>query len=578
VDLVWPFALLAVVLLGLNVVPRMQARRRRAALQAGNAATFRVRLAGTATPYPQAPRRGVLRVNADELTWTARGHGPVLDLTASGLRPTGLREPRSGDGGGQNESVLTAADAVGIAVRLVGLDGTLQNLHEVLSTRAAPVHPGPPRVVHAGRTRGAGLLLPAGLLLLALAGGAFTTWTLATGARVTATVISEEDADAYCKVRWTDPRDGSEHINGIDCYDDVGEQVTLVALAEPLRGEVVASDDPWFWAAVSAVVAVIALGWGARRMRSGRREQAAPAVAGVPVERPAALDESQLSYPKVAATMRARAAAEGWRFASDSAQPGGGSWILASPHRAFVLAVALSLWPLVMATFFAALTGWTSLAGMWSSTGKTARATATITDPEPYEMLPFGPADLEVRFPAGDGVSETTLVSVLGLPEQVPETIEVEYSVANPDRARATEYDGAAVGSVLSAVILLAGLAWAGWRLWQVLAGRRDQRQALRQAKHSMRYVLVPTGDGSCLMLLYTDGLVARPAFAVELADDLCGRMQGEGAVEVHGRLEASQVVVAKVDERDVLTASPLLDVDASDCVHLINGTEPAVA
>jgi hypothetical protein len=48
--------------------------------------------------------------------------------------------------------------------------------------------------------------------------------------------------------------------------------------------------------------------------------------------------------------------------------------------------------------------------------------------------------------------------------------------------------------------------------------------------------------------------------------------------VEVYGRPEASQTVVAKVDERDVLTASPLLDVDASDCVHLINGTEPAVA
>jgi hypothetical protein len=517
----------------------------------------------------------VLRVSADRLMWSGRGGGPVLDLTASGLRPTGVREPRGGDGGGQNELVLTAADAGGTAVRLVGLAGTVQNLHEVLSTRPAPAKAGPPAVLKPGGQRRGLLLLPAGVLAVGIVGGAFTFWALTTGVPVTGTALTEDDADGYCDVRWTDPRDGRERVNGVDCYYDVGDDVDLIALADPLRGEVVVSDDPWRWAVISGGLAVGAVGWGTWRFRARRREETAPVAAGTAIAPPPPVNESQLDYTTAVETMRARAAADGWAFNADAGTAAGESWVLASPRRAFAAALAFSLWPLLVATFFAVLVGWTPLAGMWSSLGETARATATVTA-EPFEVFPFTPADLEVRFSLPDGSSQTTLVAVRGLPDVVPETLDVEYSVASPHRARALEHDGAPFGAALSGVVLAIGLGFAGWRLWNVLALRRAQGRALRQGKHLLRYVLTPTPDGTCLLLLYRDGLASSPAFAFELADDMLGRLPGAGTVEIHGLLVAGEVVVARTAGRQLVTASPLLDIDPDEAVHLINGTEPA--
>lgn len=214
---------------------------------------------------------------------------------------------------------------------------------------------------------------------------------------------------------------------------------------------------------------------------------------------------------------------------------------------------------------------------MWSSLGETARATATVTD-EPLETFPFAPEDLGVRFRLPDGSTQTTLVTVRGLPDPVPETLDVEYSVASPYRARVLDGDGAPFGAALAGAVLLLGLCFTGWRLRSLLAGRRAQRRALRHGKHQLRYVLVlvPAPDGTCLLLLYRDGLASSPAFALELSDDVLGRVPGAGAVELQGQLMAGEVVVARRAGQELLTASPLLDIDADEAVHLINGTAPA--
>ena len=574
-DFLWPLLLGAVAVLGLTVVPRAQARRRRAALTAGGAATFRVRLAGTTAPYPQSPRRGVMRITTEQLTWTARGGGSVLDLTAAGLRPTGLREPRPGEGGGQNELVLTAADAVGVAVRLVGLAGTVQNLREMLSERAAPTAPGPAAVLQPGGRRSL-LLLPAAVLLLALLGGTFTGWSLTTGAFLTGTVVSTPDVDGYCDVRWTDPRDNSEHVNGIDCYDDVGDQVPLVALAGPLRGEVVASDDPWFWAVISGSLAVSAIWWGLWRVRARRRDAAARAAPTAPVAPAPVLGENELDYSSVVAATRARAAADGWEFDAPERASAGGSG-LSSAGGALAAAIRFSLWPILVAAVVALIVGWTPLAGMWSSLDDTARATATVTD-EPFETLPFAPEDLEIRFRLPNGHMQTTLVAVRGLPEPIPTTVDVEYSVADPHRARAVTHDGAPFGAALAGGILLIGMSVASWRLWPVLAVRRAQRRALRHGRHLLRYVLTPTLDGTCLLLLYRDGMATRPAFLVELADDLLGSLPGTGTVELHGKMAPGEVVVARTEGTELLLTSPLLDIEPAETAHLVNGTGSATA
>jgi hypothetical protein len=212
---------------------------------------------------------------------------------------------------------------------------------------------------------------------------------------------------------------------------------------------------------------------------------------------------------------------------------------------------------------------------MWSSLGDTARATATVTD-EPFETLPFAPDDLEVRFPLPDGRTQTTLVAVRGLPEPTPNTIDVEYSIASPQRARAITHDGAPFGAALAGLILTVGVCLAGWRLWHVLAGRRAQRRALSHGTHLLRYVLTPAPDGSCLLLLYRDGMATRPTFLVELADDMVGRLPGTGTVELHGRLASGEVVVARTRDTELLLSSPLLNIEPSEAAHLLNGTDPA--
>ena len=573
-DVIWPLLVCGLAVLGAGVAPRVLGRRRHAALRRGCDVSFRVRLAGAVAPYPQTPRRGVLRVGPDRLTWTGRGGGAVLDLSAAGLRPTGLREPRSGDGGGPGDAVLTAADSRGSAVRLVGLVGTVDSLYEVLSERPPPAQSGPPIVIEDGQRQIPAWALPMVVLLLVLGGGALTTAALATGVRVTGTVISEPDADDYCDVRWTDPRDGSVQINGIDCYDSVGDRVPLLALAGPLRGEVVASDDPWFWAAMSAALAVVAVVWGVRRVRADGRDRTAPAFSGVAVAPPPVLDEHQLDYGTVVSAMRARAAADGWSFEPDpDAEPQ--SWVFRSPRRLAMTVIAASVWPLAIGGFFAAVIGWTSVAGLWGSLGETARVTATVTG-EPYETIPFAPEDLEVEFPVGGGRRETTLVAVRGLPDTLPGTIEVEYSLANPDRARALQHDGAALGAGLSAAAVLLGTGVSGWRLWHLAAGRRDERRALRHGKQLLRYVLVPDFDGTSVLLLYRDGLVGQPTFALALLADLQGHVAAAGTVEVHGRLAAGEVVVAKIAGIELPTASTLLEIDSADARDLVNATEPA--
>ena len=575
-EFVIPLLIGGAVLLTIKLGPALLARRRRAALSRGGEAVFRVRLAGRHAPYPQTPRRGVLRIGADSMIWSARRGGVQLDLTRTGVRPGGLRSPQPGDRAGQHDLVLTAADGVGTPLRLVGLEGTVEDLRELLQARALPPTPTQPTVLREGRQRLA-LGVPALLVLLGILGGAFTAWTLSSGVRVTGTVITDVDADGYCNVRWTDPRDGSTQVNGVECYDDLGDDVNMIALAEPLRGEVVASDDPWFWAVLSAAIGLGGVGLALWRRRERRLDQLAPAASGDARAPPVQLTADQLSYDDVVVAMRVRARAEGWSFDQDASAAEPQPWTLRSPRRLLLTAVAASVWPLLIGTFFALIAGWTSLAGVWATTGPTATVTAEVTD-APYETVPFAPADLEVTFPVRDGGTETTLVAVRGLPEPTPKTLPIEYSLSDPNRARALQYDGRAVGAGLAGLAFTVGAGFSGWRLWHLIAVRRAERRARTAPGRLRRYVLIPDLDATCVLLIYPDGLQDRPEFALELLDDPRGRIAAAGTVELRGALQPGEVVAALINGRELLTASPLLEVDQDEVLGLVNATDPVDA
>ena len=566
--LVFPL-ILAAVFAAATVVPRLLARRRRRVLAAGGDAAFRVRLAGTRAPYPQTPRRGVLRLGPQTLTWTGRGGGPSLDLSPSGLTGIRSRLPRRGDRAGQDDVVLTAADGLGVPLRLVGRAESLQQLDELLRARPLPEHPAPPVVLREGRQR---LLLgwPLAVVAAGLLGLALTALAVLTGVPVTGTVVTEPDADEYCDVRWTDPRDGSERTNGIDCYAEVGDEVELVALAGPLRDEVVASEDPWFWGVASGLLVAGGVGGALWRLRDRRRdERAEPAPADAPPP-PPEVGADQLAWEDVAAAMRLRARAEGWAFDPDPDAAEPQDWPTRSPRTLLLTRVGLALAPLAIAGFLALLAGWTSFAGIWATAGETRSVQAQVSDDYLEGVLPFVPGDVEVTFPVEGGGRETTLVAVRGLPDPEPETLPIAYSTADPDRARALQHDGAALGAGLGAAAVLVGIVWSGWRLAQVLRDRRAEQRALAGPARQVRYVLVPDVDSQVVLLLW-DGFASRPAHALVLVDDPRGRLPGAGTLEVRGSYTAGEVVAARAGGRTLLLASALLELDEQEALDLVN-------
>lgn len=474
VEVVVGVSLMAVFLGGTHVI----ARRRRAALGRGDEAVFRVRLAGDQPPYPSRPRRGKLRVRQEGLVWTASAGNLALDLTGTGIRPIGQREPRMREGASDGDIVMTAADGMGVRLRLIGNSTTVEQLKDVLRERGVPEQPLPVSCDKAASRRLSGLyVVAAALLVLALLGGAFTVWARMSGVQVTATVVSEPDSDDYCTVRWVDPRDGRTKENGADCYWEVGEKVEFVALGDPLRGEVVELEDTWAWAVISAVVGLSALGavgvhhW--RRRRDARLPAPPSALSKAPSPAPE-LTVDQLNYDQISAALRLRARVEGWPF--DVVQP----TATRSSRRAskqLAWATVGAAFPLAIGLVFGLLAGWSSFAGVWASTGPTAEVVATV-DGDPTETLPFAPDDLEITFPLRDGGTSNTLVAVAGLPKPRPKTLRVAYDLDDSDRVRALEYDGALRGSAIGGALILGGFAFTAWRWFSLVAVGRATRRA----------------------------------------------------------------------------------------------------
>lgn len=555
-----------------SLVPKVLARRRRAALSRGGEAAFRVRLAGGAAPYPQVPRRGVLRVGPQTLVWAARGGGPVLDLGPSGLHGLRSRLPGRGDRAGQDDMVMTAADGLGTPVRLIGRSEGLAQLDELLRDRPRPDAPRAPTVVRPGRTRPP-LGWPAVLAGLGLLGGALTALLLATAVGVTGTVVTEGTEEDYCTVRWSDPRaGGAQRTNGVDCFEEEGDDVDLVALGGPWRGEVVYGEDPWFWGGASALLVLGGLGLAAWRIRDRRRDAAAPLPALDAPPAPPELRADQLAWEDVSAAVRTRARAEGWPFDVDPAAAERVEWAVRSPGRLLLAQVGLAVLPLLGGAAFGLLIGWTAFAGMSTLLGPTSAATAQVTDEYLEGPVPFASGDVEVTFPLAGG-SATTLVAVRGWPDPAPTSLRVVYATADPDRARSLDHDGAPVGAAVGALPLVIGLGWTGWRLTRTALQRRQAKRALNGPSRRLRYVLVPDLDSEMVLLLW-EGAATRPTRALTLVDDPRGRLSCAGTVELRGGKEPGDVVAAFVDGRPLLLASALLELDEQDALDVVNAVD----
>lgn len=550
------------------------ARRRRSALARGEDVVFRVRLSGARAPYPEAIRRGRLSVGPSGLVWTPSFGGVPLDLSETGIRPIGVRDPRFREQGSDMDVVVTAADGMGVSLRLVGGDRAMEQLDEVLRQRGLPELPVPVKALPAAQASGwkrPSRLMAVALLVIALAGGLFTTWTFVAGVAVTATVVSEPDEDDYCTVRWTDPRDGKTKENGADCYWDVGDEVPFIALADPLFGEVVDREDPFWWAGLATFFALISgavfgMGWWRGRRTPSIVEGQAAAAAPV---QPPVLTADQLSYDEVVTATRLRAGVEGWPFDAER----GATPPARSRLREGLGALASLGLPLAFALGFGLLIGWTSFAGLWASMGPTATVTATV-DEAPEEFIPFAPQDLPVTFPLrGGGTSSTTLVSVVGWPEQQPKTIRVEYDLDDPDRVRALDYDGVPRGAAMSGLLALAGLGYSGYRGWQFVMVRKGEARARQSSsRRHVRYVLVPDPMEELQMLLFDGSASQRPGHAIALMDDVRGQIAAAGTVEVRGSYTAGEIVVPLVNGVELDTASRLVEIDAESVLELVNG------
>lgn len=570
-DWVWGVGIAAAVQGAVLAARALLRRRRGSRLTDGAAVSLRLVLTGAAAPYPRTPTRGRLLVGSEVLRFGTTS-GSAVDLTACGLEVLRVRDARLDEGTDDDDSVtLACRDGLGTPVTLTADPGTADELAAVLRRRPRPDVPGPATASH-GRPP---LVLPLGLVAAGTVLALVTAVLLAGSTRVTGTVTSV-DADEFCRVSWTDPRSGLARSNGVDCVEDVGEPSVVVALGPPLVGQVVDTDTPWFWFGAAGVLVLAGVGLAGRRALVGRRDPA-DAPSTVPPRRRrdelVRLTRDDVGWAALAEASRARAAAEGWLVTDAGATR--------RARRRLLKGVAASAFVPVIAVVLALTLEWTSFAGVLARTGPTARAVAATG--ETIDGLPLlAPQDLEVRFTTADGRRVETLVAVGGLPDPTPSTIEVDYSVDDPERAVAVGYGADVRGAVVGAVILLGapgGLAW--WLSPLLLSGRRQRRAVTGGPRTRVRYAAFLADSGDAVLVLAGDlpGTGGRPERTVVLdpgAQALLPAATGDATL--HGAPHPGSTVALTVEVAGVETlvplASPLLEDDEEGLLLLVNGED----
>ena len=573
-------------LLGLGLVAPLVAswwvqRRRTAARARGGAARYRCSLVvapGEAPgPYPAVRSRGALLVGDGTLLWHG-DDGLRLDLSRTGLLPVRRREPASSAGRRADDVVLACQDGQGTNLHVQGRVDSVLGLWDELRARPLPAAPLPPTVLppardHRWAVRPGLALLSSGLLAGVLSA---LFWT---ATPVQATVLAAGSVDEYCTVAWTDPRSGADRRNDVDCYEAVGADERYYALAGPLHGELVHADDPLLWAVVSGALVLGSLAWlatgaaGRRRARPARPGAgAAPRAARLAEVAPLTADRSD--FASVTAHARARAEAEGWSFDGCEGAPDAlpvPRWARTDRGR-LVAVLSVPLGAVLGVGTLAVLLGWAAFTGLATTWQPTATVTATV-EGEPFELVPFGPVELDVRFRDGEGRPHQAYV-VVDAGWTAVDTLPVEYAVARPGHARALRSDATPTVLALAAVAVGAALAFAGWRLRTVLHVRRAEQRAAARPPRELGYVLLHSVDSECVLVLSRSDGFGTPDRAVVLVDDVRGTLPGTGRLTLRGDDAPGSAVLAAWRGRPLALASWLLELDRDELLALVNATD----
>lgn len=205
-------------------------RRRRRALRSGRAVRIGCRIRADQPPYPSEYTAGelVAALGGPVHFLPKRGAGPMLELPLGGeVQRTLYASPSRFNPEVQRAAVfyLTPSGAT-LLVEVITSDAA--NVRSVLGsvpTRTEPPRRLPPRIP------GVWALCAA----VALLGAVPVAGIAVFGRTVTAQVTA--DHDAFCRITWSDPWNGSHRTAGVDCDGEAkGDPVRVVALPRPFQG------------------------------------------------------------------------------------------------------------------------------------------------------------------------------------------------------------------------------------------------------------------------------------------------------------------------------------------------------
>ena len=565
----------AVVVLSVVValVRSRRADRRRATVQAGDAATCRARLGVGTAPLTA----GRLSLSPWQVVWTARSGDERADLAGAVVLSVAAAEGAGVEAAEDVVLRLGLPDGKTVRVQLYRDDAaTLQRVLSRLDAAPAAAAWSPPPRVHRRPWWAVCCVTVAGLWVLSWA------WLVVTGHTATATVTGG-DGEGLCDVSWEEAG-GTRATGEVDCADEpAGSHRTVWVLGWPVTGEPM--DPGWTTGGVLVVGGLVAAPGALRlvQLRLRRRPRTVPPAAAAPLPRehqllpdldptdllPVAGQEPAAHLARLAPYARRQVPDDGWE---KPGRPDG----VRGPLRPVRLALGLR-GPAVLVAVVLASTSWWSYRWLVLETTPTDAAVATSTGEVSLDGPGPLPDDVGVRYRGAAGpVHQADVATTRALPEGTQ--VRVEYATGHPGEVRlAGAGDGLGRGAALGGAGITVGLLWAGWRVRSTMRFVRSVHTAHRQLPRPALGLLTADGDGHPVVLL-RDPLVSPPAWfavpvEVPLPHGTASAFAAGAAVSVHGRLTDGGVVVVRpaADTPELLPAAPAVALGLERVAELLD-------
>ncbi|MGQ0844652.1 MAG: hypothetical protein ACT4QF_11000 [Sporichthyaceae bacterium] len=553
-----------------------RARVRRRAFARGEAVRLRAVLSGTRPPYPERFVAGRLELG-EHPRWSANRARGVADVDFAGARVLGLdpagmvRQMRPSD------AMLIVELPDGERLRLITTGDDIRLIADALAATSAPAAGDAPPPRRERRRRPAVPWWSAILLALATGWAAFWTWAWVAGDVVDGVAVTDA-VEEECRARWTEPN-GTERVRKIDCPADAkaGDRLRVHAVPEPFT---FASGDAtlnlWFPVGIGVAGFLPSAGYALRphlpRLPTPRARRRS-----VPEPRPhdgRDLGEGEVSYSAIAALQTERAGSLGWTVGPSRAREPIPRrwWKVASLRKAALYGLPRAAAPLFLVVL-AALSG----APTWWAAVQLASGDVAVAQARVHESLggvgPFMPNEIAIRFEFQGRTVEASVVHRGELEPGSP--LVVQHSLAHPAAAR-VEGDGDGMDFVLATTgpLALAGLGWAGLRLFRLRREYRGLWLVHREAARPWRYVRFVDPLGVPALLLFSQFDDGPPAAVLPLAPPatVADGLPVAGTAMVHGQVRDLSPVLPVVDGRPLWALTPAQAVEPELVRDLLNG------